>query len=81
MTFKLPDHIRERITAASSEFEMRKSQFHGLSNEDLVTSAKFWMAHCEQPRKFPKGELVYDSTFWHIIVPMVMERLSELETK
>ena len=39
MTFTLPDHIRERINAASAEFENRKAQFRGLSDEDLMKAA------------------------------------------
>lgn len=77
MAFKLPEHVRERICAARTAQDNYKAVFANLSDGDLVASAKFWMQHCEQPKRFVPGEPVYDSTFFHAIVPELLRRLGD----
>lgn len=52
-----------------------KDTFRSLSQESLIGTAKFWMQHCEQPKRFTKGAPIYDATFWHVIVPELIRRL------
>lgn len=75
--FKLPAHVQEKFAAARADEEQRKAVFANLDNADLVASAKFWMQHCEAPQRFPAGEPVYDSTFWHVIIPELLRRVSK----
>lgn len=74
--FKLPAHIAEKYAEARAQEDMRKAVFANLADDDLVASAKFWMQHCQQPKRFDADDCVYDSTFWHIIVPELLRRLS-----
>ena len=72
----LPDHVRERLIAAEAVEAPRRAVFANLSDGDLVASAKFWMANCAAPKRWIPGDPVYDATFWHIIVPEMLRRLS-----
>lgn len=73
--FKLPPHIDEKFSAARAAEASHKQVFANLSDDDLVTSAKFWMAHCAVPRQCAPDEPIYDATFWHVIVPEILRRL------
>jgi hypothetical protein len=73
--FKLPDHISQKYNEARGELEARKLVFASLSNTDLLISAKFWQMHCKTPPQFAPEDNVYDSTFWHIILPEIVKRL------
>ena len=53
---------RERINAARDAEAGTKAVFANLSDDDLATSAKFWMAHCEAPKRIEPGQPVYDNT-------------------
>lgn len=75
MAFKLPESVMARIREQRNADAGYKAVFANLSDDDLVASARFWMAHCEAPRRHKPGEPVYDSTFWHIIVPELLRRL------
>ena len=77
MTFHLPQHIHDKIQAARQAHEDQRVGFVNLSDADLATSAKFWMQHCVRPREVEPGTPVYDSTFWHIIIPEMIRRLSK----
>lgn len=81
MTFKLPEHIEKKYREAQQDLESKRRVFRSLSNEDLVTSAKFWMAHCQAPKQVEPGEPIYDSTFWHAIIPELLERVRKLEAE
>jgi hypothetical protein len=75
MSFKLPQHIHDRLeTMRQAEYETRAA-FAQLSDADLAISAKFWLQHCEKPKRVLPGTPVYDSTFWHAIVPEMIRRL------
>lgn len=73
--FKLPKHIDDKFLAAQRGHEAKAQVFASLNNEDLVCSAKFWMAHCNAPGQFAKDEPIYDATFWHVILPELLKRL------
>lgn len=77
--FKLPDHISEKFMQAQKDERAKRAVFANLSNEDLVASARFWMAHCDAPKRFPdEGAPIYDATFWHVIVPELLRRIGAL---
>jgi hypothetical protein len=75
MAFKLPPHIHEKYVAARGEQMRQRAVFANLSDGDLAASAEFWRQHCGAPRQVEPGVPVYDSTFWHIIVPELIRRL------
>lgn len=77
MAFKLPAHVQERITAARDAEASYKAVFANLNDTDLAASAEFWRQHCDAPRRIEPGQPVYDSTFWHAIVPEMIRRLRE----
>lgn len=76
MAFKLPDHIHEKLEAARVAEHHQRVVFANLSNSDLAASAKFFMAHCGSPKRFVPDEPIYDATFWYVIVPEILRRLS-----
>lgn len=73
--FKLSPEIQEKFNRMRAVEDGYKTVFANLSDADLANSAKFWMQHCEAPRRHDPGEPVYDSTFWHIILPELLRRL------
>jgi hypothetical protein len=73
--FKLPAHVSEHYNAARASEDDRKAVFANLSNADLAASARFWLQHCVQPRRFAPDEPIYDATFWHVIVPELLRRI------
>lgn len=73
--FRLPPHLDEKFSAARAAETSHKQVFANLSDEDLVTSAKFWMSHCAAPRQYAPDEPIYDATFWHVIVPELLRRV------
>lgn len=75
MTFKLSPEIEARLRAAQEAHQEYAVVFAALSDADLAASAQFWMQHCEAPRRIEPGRPVYDSTFWHAIVPEMLRRL------
>lgn len=76
MMFKLPDHIAEKFAEARADEKQKRVVFANLSDADLVTSAKFWLSHCQAPRRFDPSEPIYDATMWHVIIPEILRRLS-----
>lgn len=77
MAFKLPAHVQEYIDKAREAEASQKAVFANMRDADLAASASFWMSHCEAPKRIEPGQPVYDSTFWHAIVPEMIRRLSE----
>lgn len=75
--FKLPEHVSEKFIAAQRDHESKKAVFANLSDGDLAASARFWMQHCRSPHKFDPDEPIYDATFWHVIVPELLRRISK----
>lgn len=74
--FRLPPEIESRLAEGRAREETHRQVFASLSDEHLVASAKFWMQHCQAPRRFAPDEPVYDATLWHVILPEMMRRLS-----
>lgn len=82
MAFKplaLPQHVQERLAAAREAEHHQRVVFANLTDADLAASARFWLSHCEAPRRHAPDQPVYDSTFWHVIVPEMLRRLSRSE--
>jgi hypothetical protein len=77
MAFKLPAHIHEKHIAAQAAEADARSTFANLDDADLAASAQLWMQHCNAPKRIEPGIPVYDSTFWHAIVPEMIRRLRE----
>lgn len=78
MAFKplnLPPHVQEKLRQAHEAEVERRAVFANLSNADLIATAKFWMGYCQAPRRNPPGDPVYDSTFWHDILPELLKRI------
>lgn len=76
MAFKLSPEIEEKLRIAREIDEARERTFASLTNEQLADSARFWMQHCEAPRRAENaGPSTYDHTLWTIIVPEMMRRL------
>lgn len=76
MAFKLPPEVEEALSKARMLEQSYKAVFANISDKNLVASAKFWMQHCRAPKEVRPDDLVYDATFWHVIVPEMMRRLS-----
>lgn len=75
--FKLPPEVEEELRKAR-ELELGyKQTMSTLSDKNLASAAKFWMAHCVSPGKVKPDEPVYDATMWHVILPEMIKRLEE----
>lgn len=77
MAFELPEAIRIKVHAMRQAEISAKATFANLSDGDLAASAQFWMQHCDAPKHIEPETVVYDSTFWHAIVPEMIRRLRE----
>lgn len=75
MAFKFTPEAQARIDQYRNWEAERKAEIGALTDENLVTTAKFYMSHMS-PMKFVPGEPVYDATMWHIILPELMKRIS-----
>jgi hypothetical protein len=75
--FKLRPELSERINALRQAYDDARASFANLNDEDLAASAKFWMQHCQAPKQIEPNTVVYDSTFWHAIVPEMISRLEK----
>lgn len=73
--FKLPDHVSKAYIEARADMDMKRAVFANLNNDDLVASARFWLAHCKAPREVEPNSPIYDATFWHVIVPELLRRV------
>jgi cell wall assembly regulator SMI1 len=76
MAFKLPPEVEEALAKARRQEQSYKVAFANMTDENLVASAKFWMQHCNAPSAVKPDEPVYDATFWHVIIPEMLRRLS-----
>lgn len=72
---RLPQHVQDRLAAAREAEQHQRVVFANLSDGDLAASARFWMQHCEAPRRHEPDAPVYDSTFWHVILPELLRRV------
>lgn len=74
--FRLSPELQAKLSASRELHEGYERTFSSLSDQDLAASARFWMAHCDAPRRIEPGQPVYDSTFWHVIAPELIRRLA-----
>lgn len=74
--FKLTPEAQARVAQEREWAEAKKAEFANLTGDNLVASAKLYMANMT-PMRFAPGEPVYDATMWHIILPELMRRVSE----
>ncbi|NSZ63423.1 hypothetical protein G6L16_008735 [Agrobacterium tumefaciens] len=72
--FKLTPDAKARVDACRNYQEAKQTHFANLSDENLVASAKLYMANMS-PMNFAPGEPVYDATMWHVILPELMRRV------
>jgi hypothetical protein len=75
--FKLSPEAEAEIQRARALELSQRETFQSMTDASLVASAKFWMQHCVSPRKYVPEEPIYDSTFWHAIVPELIRRLEK----
>lgn len=75
--FKLSEEIQAKLAACRAAEHDQRVVFANLSDADLAASARFWMQHCVTPKRVEPGAPVYESTFWHVIVPEMLRRLGE----
>lgn len=73
--FRLTPEAQVRHVESREWAVRRRIEFANLSDENLVASAKLYMANM-QPRDYAPGEPVYDATMWHIVLPELMRRVS-----
>ena len=73
--FRLSEDLQKRLSESRKLHGTYERTFSTLSDADLAASARFWMQHCEQPRRVTPGQPVYDSTMWHVILPEMIKRL------
>jgi hypothetical protein len=76
MAFKLTPEAQERYDEWRGWDAEQKARFANLTDENLITTAKMYMAQMS-PLPWAPGEPVYDAAFYHAIVPELMRRLNE----
>lgn len=76
MAFKLSPEAQARVDEYRGWANERKATFASLDDDNLVTTAKIYIANM-RPMHFAPGEPVYDATMWHIILPELMRRVQE----
>jgi hypothetical protein len=74
--FKLSPETHAKYNKAKQNLEEKKKLFSEMSNKELANAANFWKQHCVTPSKFEEGDMIYDATMWHIIIPELIERLN-----
>jgi hypothetical protein len=74
MAFKLTPEAQARINEYRSWASERKNTVAALDDNNLVATAKIYMAQMT-PLNFAPGEPVYDATMWHIILPELLRRI------
>ena len=75
--FKLPEHVSEAYVKARAEEASKRAVFANLSDGDLAASAKFWMQHCDTPKRHAPVDGVYDATMWHVILSELIRRVEQ----
>ena len=61
------------------EFEAdQKARYRQMSNENLIASAQYCLGQMGGPREWGPGAPVYDSAFFHAILPEMMDRLRNI---
>jgi hypothetical protein len=55
-------------------YDEKVAEHKVMSLEEFIAAAEHCMVNCIPPKR-PKGEPVYDSTMWHVIIPEMLRRL------
>ncbi|QTG12413.1 hypothetical protein G6M86_03760 [Agrobacterium tumefaciens] len=76
MGFRLSPEAQARAAELRNYQEAKVAHFANLTDQNLVASAKLYMAQMS-PMHFAPGEPVYDATMWHVILPELMRRVGE----
>lgn len=75
MAFRLSAELDAKLALYREAELTAKQTFAALDDASLADSAEFWMQHCDAPKRIEPDRPVYDSTFWHAIVPEMIKRL------
>jgi hypothetical protein len=75
----LSKEARKRIKDLDIYYARRSEEISSLSNKNLVSTAKYYLTQMECLRKYDVSAPVYDSVFYHIIIPELLERLNETD--
>lgn len=75
--FKLPPEVEKALEEARALDQHYRTVFASMTDGNLIACAKFWMQHCDAPKRVAPDEPIYDSTFWHVIVPEILNRLGD----
>ena len=78
MKFLSPERQKE-IAEINQFYEKRLIEFRNMTNQNLISSTKYFCSQMQSPSKYTPGVPVYDSTFWHIILPELLRRLEKDE--
>lgn len=74
--FKLTPEAEARYREVRDMEERALAKFANMTDANLISSARYYMAQCE-PKRWAPGEPVYDATLWHIILPELMRRVEQ----
>jgi hypothetical protein len=77
--FNIPQSVLDKLNAIRQYEDDRRKQFASLDNVSLVASAKFWLQHCDRPKRCSANDMTYDGTFWHAIIPELLKRLEKID--
>jgi len=72
--FRLTPEAQARIDAYRELAEERRHVVSLLRNDELVATARFYMAQMT-PLRYAPGEPVYDATMWNAILPELLKRV------
>lgn len=72
--FKLTPEAEKKAADYREWHIERGAEFANMTDENLVASAKLYMANMA-PLAVAPGEPIYDATMWHIILPELMRRI------
>ena len=71
----LSKEARDRIKKADIYYARKAHNIGKLSNENLISTVKYYLTQMEAPLKYDPSAPVYESTFFHIIIPELLKRL------
>jgi hypothetical protein len=68
---------QKQMAQVDEFYEGRLIAFRNMKTTNLLSTAKYYMTQMKDPYKYKPGEPVYDSVFWHLIIPEMMRRLEK----
>lgn len=67
---------RERYFERTARWQEQVQEFDRLDNQELAERLEIYIANSENyAAKVPRGEPVYDSVLWHVLLPLMARRL------